>query len=104
MLENNTKDLTDSEKLNLTLQLLGIMETEGRGSKPEIKETLKTNETRLTAFEAEASRGTRPLLEFIHKQLKEQRRELCALCYGYENTAIKLPVLRGELHGDLRDI
>ncbi|MGH9838041.1 MAG: hypothetical protein ACREEM_04580 [Blastocatellia bacterium] len=61
MTEDITKDLTDSEKLNLILAELA---------------DLREWRAKVDAFMEERSRDTRPLLDLIHKEIADTRIEL----------------------------
>lgn len=60
MTDGITKDLSDSDQLNLILSRLTAIETDGREMK-----------TRLTAIEEDRARDTRPLLGEIRREMQD---------------------------------
>lgn len=93
MTEEITKDLSDSEKLNLILSRLTTIETEVRDVK-----------TRLTALEEDRARDTKPLLGEIRKEMQEGfarvEARLATLAQESKTTRREVGLLREDIRNE----
>jgi len=95
MTEENTKDLTDSEKLNLILADLAVLKNE--------MADVKSRLVKVEAFVDDRSRDTRPKLEMIHKEVADIRAEFGERLIAIEREVKTIRRELGLLREDIRN-